>query len=213
MDNNLEIPEKFYIFVNRSNHITESNLSKTKRFFSSAMGAIDAFPEFREEYMNGTATYLPFEVAEPSCKALSMYTFGAINDYRIEYDAEQYRLACCPLYPSRLSAVYAFGDYESCIAVNRKYRWNLNEVRAFTLAAHPLTRIAKLNMEIVSLARHSYKNLDINKDLIHEIWKNYWSGNHDTRIEEYSETECKVLAESGVIWEYLIEGFIDLVEE
>ena len=177
------------------------------------MGAIDAFPEFRKDYINGTATYLPFETAEPSCKALSIYTFGVINNYRIEYDAEQYRLAYCPLYPSRLSAVYAFGDYESCIAVNRKYGWNLSEIREFTLVPHPLTRIAKLNMEIVSLARQSYMNLPINRDLIHEIWKNYWSGNNDTRIEAYNETKCEVLAESGVIWEYLIEGFVDLVEE
>ena len=43
----------------------------------------------------------------------SPYMLSAINDYRIEYDAEVFREKNYPLYPSRLSALYAFGDLET----------------------------------------------------------------------------------------------------
>lgn len=43
----------------------------------------------------------------------SPYMLSAINDYRIEYDAEVFREKNYLLYPSRLSALYAFGDLET----------------------------------------------------------------------------------------------------
>ncbi|MGN6268186.1 MAG: hypothetical protein ACTHM5_21090 [Ginsengibacter sp.] len=56
-----------------------------------------------------------------------------------------------PLYPSRLSATYAFEDYNSCVVVNKKYQWDLSTVRRFKLNPHPFNIVAKVNMEIISL--------------------------------------------------------------
>jgi hypothetical protein len=102
--------------------------------------------------------------------ALSPYFLTAINNYRIEYDAEVHRERFHSIYPSRLSAIYAFADYETCIAVNKKYDWPLSEAHRFRLIEHPLNRVVKVNME-------QRQNFD-----------------------------------SGVIWEYLIEGAVERIK-
>ena len=87
---------------------------------------------------------------------LSMITWWAINDYMVEYDAELCRKYHYPQYPSRLSAIFAFGDYETCKEVDRKYDWDLSTVKKFRLNIDNLTRVIKVNMEIVSLMRTAY---------------------------------------------------------
>lgn len=95
--------------------------------------------------------------------AVSSYCLTAVNDYRIEYDAEIHRKQNHPLYPSRLSSTYAFGDFETCREVSQKYDWNLDAVRQFKLLDCPLNRVAKVNMERVSLGRHAYRVASISQ--------------------------------------------------
>ncbi|GAH75237.1 unnamed protein product, partial [marine sediment metagenome] len=82
--------------------------------------------------------------------SLSIFCYKIINNYRVEYDAEICRMHYYPRYPSRLSATFAFGDYSSCIEANRKYDWNLDEVKKFKLISNQLNRVVKVNMEMTN---------------------------------------------------------------
>jgi hypothetical protein len=128
----------------------------------------------------------------------------AINEYRIEYDAEYERVRINPRYPSRLSAIYAFGDYASCELVAQKYKWPLNEVRRFYVEPSPLTRVVKVNMEIASLMRYAYKVSMMQN--ISEAWQAYWAGAGNVDAVLPTIGFKKQTSSSGVIWEYLIDG-------
>lgn len=206
-----EIPSEFYIFVSTLNPITAHNLWVSKSFFSGAFSSLE-FSGIREKYINGTIKYLPYAPCKMDEIAISPYCITAINDYRIEYDVETCRERNYSKYPSRLSAVYAFGDYKTCEIVSRKYGWELNTVKRFKLLNHPLNRVVKVNMEHVSLARHAYKVSMINTEGIEHIWRQYWSGRGNIQMELPAEDFSRKVYESGLIWEYLIEGRVHLIE-
>lgn len=151
--------------------------------------------------------YLPYEPCHSDALAVSPYFMTAINDYRIEYDAEVFREKYYPLYPSRLSALYAFGDMETCKLVSAKYGWPLNSVQKFIIKDWPLTRIVKVNMEHVTLARHAYK-VSMLKDT-NRLWGGYWSGFDNIILELPAAGFERREYDSGVIWEYLIEGIVE----
>lgn len=200
-----ECPSEFYIFVNQLNPITENNFRVTGHFSSGAFGSLSN-TEFLEKYLTGKVRYLPYQPCEMDQLSLSPYFLTAINDYRIEYDAEVFRERHHPLYPSRLSALYAFGDYESCIEVSRKYGWNLDTVEKFTLIDTSFNRVVKVNMEHVSLARHAYKVSTFTK--IERLWAGYWTGFDNIVLELPAHGFTRRQYESGIIWEYLIEGAV-----
>lgn len=204
-----EAPDIFYIFVNQLNPMTEHNFQLTKTFTSGA--AVSCLDEtFLKKYLEGKVRYLPYEPCQKDILAISPYHVTAINDYRIEYDAEVYREKHHPLYPSRLSALYAFGDFETCRLVSEKYRWPLDTVHQFRLKDWPLTRIAKVNMEHVSLARHAYK-VSMPQD-IDRLWRGYWSGFGEIIWELPDIGFKRRQFNSGVVWEYLIEGVIEVAQ-
>jgi len=108
-----------------------------------------------------------------------------------------------------LSAIYAFGDIETCREVNKKYGWDLSEVKKFHIVDNPLTRVIKVNMEIISLAKHAYKVSSMqHKD---QLWRSYWSGCGAIEMELPEPNAERQILNSGVIWEYLIEGAVKLV--
>jgi len=206
-------PETYYIFVSRYDRMAVHNLKFTKTFISAAYTYCTMDKDFLRKYLDGTATYLPYLRANPDLMVPSPYQMTAINDYRVEYDAEYYRLLRFPTYPSRLSAIFAFGDFETCEEVSRKYGWDLSTVRQFKLIRDDLTRITKVNMEVVSLARTAYRHSASDIETIEYIWNHYWSGagNLQLEIPNIQDFGRQVLA-SGEIWEYLIEGSLVLVE-
>jgi hypothetical protein len=162
--------------------------------------------------MAGKVRYLPYELCQMDQLTISPYFLSAINDYRVEYDAEVYRFKYYPLYPSRLSAIYAFGDYETCKVVSKKYKWDINSVEKFNLIDFPLTRIVKVNMEHVSLARQAYRIAAMSEAEINSIWNSYWSNFGNIKIELPAVGFTRNIYDSGVIWEYLIEGTVKHIE-
>ena len=204
-------PEVFYIFVNQLNPVTEHNFKSTKTFISGAVGScLDK--NFQEKYIKGRARYLPFELCQADNVSPSPYLLSAINDYRVEYDAEVFRKMNYPLYPSRLSALYAFGDIETCRLVSQKHGWPVDTVYQFRLKDWPLTKIAKVNMEYVSLARHAYKVSSMQEHAIDELWRGYWSGSGEIVMELPSMGFERKQYNSGLIWEYLIEGVVECID-
>lgn len=205
-----KIPDTFYIFVNQYNPMTEHNFKITKTFTSGAVNSCSLSEDFAKKYYSGTAKYLPYEPCKHDNISPSPYLLSSINDYRIEYDAEMFREINCPLYPSRLSALYAFGDLDSCHIVSEKYKWDINSVKKFKLNEWPLTRIAKVNMEHVSLLRHAYRVSKLSE--IDQLWSNYWSGYGEITMELPSAGFERTQYSSGIIWEYLIEGIVENIE-
>ncbi|EGK4252115.1 hypothetical protein IO785_002248 [Escherichia coli] len=204
-------PSEFYIFVNDMNPITHNNVNIVGSISSAAISALAMNGNNPQKYIDGDLDYLPFLPNENMFPALSMYHVSAINDYRIEYNAEINRKAYFKTYPSRLSAVYAFGDYDTCVEVHQRHNWDLNTVRRFRLKDLPYTRVAKVNMEIVSLMRHAYKISTFESD--YEVWQHYWSGQGNLGLQIPDRDFKPQHIESGVIWEYLIEGALELIRE
>lgn len=99
---------------------------------------------------------------------------------------------------------------EACELVSRKYGWPLEPVREFRLKEWPLTRIAKVNMEHVSLARHAYKVFMLND--IDRLWGGCWSGFDNIILELPSAGFERKTYDSGIIWEYLIEGVVECAQ-
>jgi hypothetical protein len=207
------IPETFYIFVNRNIPITLHNITFTKTLFSGAIVNCSLDSSFLSKYMNGTARYAPYEPCETDLRAFSPYCVTAINDYRVEYEAEWFRREYYPLYPSRFSAVFAFGEFETCQEVAKKHKWNLDEVHKFKIReVTDLTRVIKVNMEIISLARHAYRISSQGEGVREFIWKNYWEGSGDIALELPGTKFQREIRHSGEIFEYLIEGYVVLEE-
>ncbi len=205
-----DAPSEFFIFVNQNNPVTYHNFNLTGRFVSGAFQSTEFSKEILEKYISGQLQFLPYRLCKMDAVAVSPYFLSAINDYRIEHDVEIYREQHYPIYPSRLSAIYAFGDYETCIAIHEKYHWNLSQVQRFRLVEHPLNRMVKVNMEHVSLARYAYK-VSMLKD-IDQLWQGYWQGFDNIVLELPTENFQRRNFESGVIWEYLIEGVVEKIE-
>lgn len=207
------IPDEFFVFVNLQNFITKNNYQNSKTFHSAAFGELSLQGDFLEKYIKGTINYLPFVINQDrSLHSISPFHNSITADYRTEYNVEIARRYNYPLYPSRLSATYAFGDYNSCIEVNKKYNWDLSTVQIFRLNHHPLNRVAKVNMEIISLERHASRVSTIDQKTCDFIWKHYWTGQGKMQMELPSLNMTMEKYDSGILWEYLIEGSITCID-
>jgi len=199
-------PQEFFIFVNQFNWQTQHNFRLTGKFFSAGFTSLE-LPGFLQKFLEGKVRYLPYEPCAMELMAVSPYFLTAINDYRIEYDIEVFREKHCRLFPSRLSALYAFGSEADCVEVNRRYGWPLDSVRRFKLIDHPLNRVVRVNMEHVSLARHVYRASEFSDG--DYLWRAYWSGRGNVSIKLPVLGAADETCHSGVIWEYLIEGVVE----
>jgi hypothetical protein len=216
MNTRENLPEYFYLFVDMDNPITYLNLNTTKCLFSSVIG--DLFiPEIFKSYMDGTIDYLPF-VLNPNVarKSMSMYQNTVTSEYRTEYNCEIFRKTYFSLFPSRLSAIYAFGDYESCkkaIEMHHKSYdyWNIDSIKKFKLEDNPFNRVVKVNMEIVSWERTANRISSLDQNTQKLIWSTYWSGKTGDAFD-LPLINNREIFKIETLWEYLIEGRIKLVE-
>lgn len=199
-------PHEFFIFVDQFNWQTQHNFRHSGKFFSAGFASFE-LPGFLRKYLEGTVRYLPYEPCAMEPMAVTPYFLTAINDYRVEYDIEVFREKHCRLFPSRLSALYAFGSEADCVEVSHRYGWQLDSVRRFKLLDHPLNRVVRVNMEHVSLARHAYKASQFSGE--QDLWRAYWSGHGNVSIKLPVLGESDQTLHSGVIWEYLIEGVVE----
>jgi hypothetical protein len=168
-----------------------------------------------KKYLDGTIDYIPFiPNNNVDVHGLSAYSMSSQSNYRVEYNCELYRHGHkeTKLYPSRFSCVFAFGDYETCQKVSQLYGWDIYSVRKFKILKLPFTRVVKVNMEVVGLMQGCESSTMIVANEQEKIWKHYWSGAGDICIEVPNASESLETRHSGVIWEYLIEGRIELVD-
>lgn len=231
------IPETFYVFVNLRNNLTKYNFERKNAICSSAfLQVINEYDQsiikeylgrirmayttfngltenFVDKYINGDIDYLPFALNPNSnINFISFFHRNITSEYSTEYSAEITRRRLFPTFPSRLSSCYAFGDYESCLEANRRYDWDLSSVREFVLVENQFNRVAKVNMEIVSLARLAQDISSIDEFTQKQIWSSYWTGLGNFKMELPTFDDKTDVFESGVMWEYLIEGILKAKE-
>ena len=206
----------FYIFTNRLNTMCWHNLRVTKSIISSGFVVASSDVAFHDAYVQGSAFYAPF-VPNPSLPTgfVSSFTVNETANYRVEYDAECARARHFPLLPSRFSCVYAFKRADDCQSVATRYGWPLNTVQRFKLVSNPLNRVHKANMEVVSLMRGVYAKATWSDDERLKIWTHYWSSYGAFKVEiPIIENDAPIRRsyDSGEIWEYLVEGRLQLLE-
>ncbi len=226
-----EIPTEFFIFVDQASFDAQHNLALTGTFMSAGFSA--AFPsevpvgtmtrwspgaqapreeaQLRAGYLDGSLDYLPYAPNDRYFGWPTPFVSGITTDYRVEHDAEVGRRVHAPLLPSRLSATYAFGDMETCRAVSAAHGWSLSEVRRFRLRDHPHVRVARVNMEIVSLARVAYRRGTWSPEQLDSLWKSYWGSTDNISLELPIDGVSFERRESGTLWEYLVEGALEYI--
>ena len=70
MNANEEAPEEYFIFVNRLNPLTRNNFDVTGTFTSAAFG-LCTNEDFLAKYLQGSATYIPFQPYRADCTAIA----------------------------------------------------------------------------------------------------------------------------------------------
>ncbi len=214
IQSNCEVPDLFFIFVRSDLFIAKWNSETVKTFVSAAFGELELNPSLVPKYIDGTVNYLPFRYIEPDIKTISPYCLSAMTDIRIETDAELIRMSMFPLAPSRLSSIYAFADDSTVQKASLVHGWDINTVKRVKLNPSPLTRVWKANMEIVSLMRNIYPAFGLDSRSINEVWRAYWAceGNIQVIGPNLEVIGLRKRYESGVTWEYLIEGRVTFLD-
>lgn len=199
-------PPLVYVFVSRASPAAVINYELTGTFMSPVYAALEQDPSFREQYVSGTADFLPYAPnPQLSTGFLSPFTAGALSAYAVEYDAELARRAHFPQLPSRLTAVFALETREACEEVHRRYGWDLGEVVPFRVV-HAL-RVCRVNMEIVSLARDAYRTSMLAAEERDRLWRSYWSGADRYAMDLPTiDARGRRLREAGALWEVLLDG-------
>lgn len=206
----VSVGQTVFIFINQASSAAVMNLEITGQFVSPVYAAM-ADEAFRHAYASGTADFLPF-TPNPNLSTgfMSPFTAGSLSNYCVEYDAELCRRAAFTYAPSRLTAVYAFDSMEACDEASRRYCWDLSTVVSFEVT-HVL-RSVRVNMEIVSLARHAYATSMLDAQTKDHLWRSYWGGG-DSYAMDLPTVDAKGRHEVHVdaLWELLVDGQLQRV--
>ena len=199
-----------------SHPVTRHNLQFTRSLKSTGLvGALQS-EEGRLAYLEGVTNYWPFEPGQGLRSGfISMFASSITSGYRLEYNCELFRRCDqqARTYPSRLSALFAFGDEVSLHRASDLYGWDLRTVKRFRLVDGELNRVVRVNMEVISMMRHAEAISSMSPEDNQAIWSHYWSGGGEISIElPASDQNGRHAQTSGVIWEYLIEGRLELLD-
>ncbi len=200
MNTNENIPEILYVFQLYDDtpigKIYRENFETTKTIKSAGIYNL-LKDDYRNKFVNGDIEYVDI-LNNNFSNRLSKFGFENINN-EFEVELERYRMKKYKTYPSRLSCIYAFGDYETCKLVSQIYKWSLDEIKEFKIIN--LHSACKVHMEIVSYLKGKMQNFSFEE--IEKYYDKYWKGE---RIDKIS-IDNKMLSVSP-IYEYLIEGEI-----
>lgn len=209
---NLEepIPDEFFIFVDEARPVTAHNFRTLGTFVSGGLSTASTSSEALEAYVTGRLNFMPYVPRDMGSVMLTPFFITAIAEYSTEYDADYWRNIINPRYPSRMSAIYAFGDWDTCQTVAARYSWDIRQVKRFRLKPNPLNRVVKVNMEVVSLMRHAKRVGMLAEEDVEYVWRQYWGGQPDIAARLPHGMTHKTY-EPSVIWEYLIEGVVERI--
>ncbi|EBZ5775257.1 hypothetical protein EC412_23955 [Salmonella enterica subsp. enterica serovar Redlands] len=208
------VPDIFYIFVNKANNSARQQYETSGVFYSTGYASI-FYPDrrFFNAYSEGTLDFIDSANNPHLVPQISPFCSGVTGTahYPLEHAFEVYRREHYRYFPSRLSAVYAFGDINTCENVEALYHWNIKEVRQFELLLNiegqiiseqfPSQRITKHNMEIISFLRG---NGGVNYPHLNDAMEMYWSGCGEIELPDIEGN----IRHIDVIHEYLVDGMV-----
>ena len=204
-----DLPPELFIFVDQTSMMTRNNF-QLRRTFNSRFAEPLQTEEGRAAIDSGEIDPMPFKQNPDQYPDLSPFVLRLATEQWIEWEAERRRRSVAPLAPSRLSAVYAFGDEATCRTVSARHGWHLSTVWRFQVNTDFTWRAARVNMEVVSLMRGIYRLASWDTDSSNHIWDHYWSGGENLQLEVPAVGgplgNQRDVVNSGVIWEWLIEG-------
>lgn len=216
---NEEVPKIFYVFVGQGKFIFSKanyqNYLLTKGLVSGGFKNLIERPDMMSDFNMGNIDYVPFKPNKPTFQSPTSHLMDVINTYQMEYILEYHRPK---IYPSRLSCIYAFGNYESCITASKEYGWPLENVRKFKLKKFnnefdKCVKIVKCNMEIASRMWHCDIST-FDRESITNMANSYWKGNGIFATERIDIESNSLIQRVGYeLYEYLIEGVLEEIEE
>lgn len=201
------IPNEFFLFANRNRFGRPVPTVKSGSYLSAAYAACEVDESFAVKYRNGTANYLPYLSQESDLPTVPEHVLSVDTGFRVEYDAEATRREFFPFAPSRVSALFAFGDEETCKRAHDYFAWDIKHVVRAKLQRGENVRVWRVNMEIISILREVYAATR-SVGRYSETWKSYWAGegNITIRLPHGLTHSGRKSVNTGIMWQYLIEG-------
>lgn len=208
---NCAIPGEFFLFTNRNRFGRAAPPISSGSYISAAYAACEVDERFAAKYRNGTASYLPYLPQESDLPNVPEHILSVDTGFRVEYDAETVRREYYPFAPSRVSALFAFGDVETCKRAHDFYAWDIKRVVTASLRLDKNVRIWRVNMEIISILREVYAATR-SVGRYTDAWRSYWAGEGNITIHlprGITHSGRKSIS-TGVMWQYLIEGRLEV---
>ena len=219
LNTNELLPEYFYVFLHsdRMWHLKWNfRLSKTLTSASITNALFDT--DASNKYFAGDIDYIPF-VPNPNVdmKSPSSFSLREVSNYMVDYNAELFRKQhnTTKTYPSRFGCIYAFGSLKDAQKAAEEWNFDLNDLRNFKLKdIGAFTRVIKVNMQIISQMWDIGTGATFHPEMNEIIWSHYWGGGAELPLEVPNLKTGAGLQtiNYGVIWEYLIDGQLELVE-
>ena len=220
LNTNESLPEYFYLFLHsdRMWHL-KWNFKLTKTLTSASITNTSFDMVTLNKYIAGEMDYIPF-LPNPSLdmKSPSSFSLREVSDYMVDYNAELFRKQheITKKYPSRFGCLYAFGSLQDAQKAAEEWNFNMNDLHKFKLKnIGELTRVVKVNMQIVSQMWNIGTGTTFDQQANDIIWEHYWSGKAELPLDvpDLKTGEGRQILNYGVIWEYLIDGQLELIEQ
>jgi hypothetical protein len=208
------LPRVLWIVVDPVVPIATHNRDTVGVYTSAAFAYMSADAEFRKRYEDGNVDYFYWRMnPERDCLAISPYELTVTAPYAVEHNAEVYRNQHHPLKPSRLSALFAFESKKDAMkAAVASGRGRENVVQG-ELLDHPLNRLHRGNMDIVTMMREALRVASLDQAFHEHVWGHYWSGS-ETPLEvdlPIARAPHRRRTTVSTTWEWLIDGQVRLV--
>lgn len=214
-----KIPEFFYIFTGRNPDSIYSQIEKHNMDLREGTMISTGFQQMfsmknPKDFLVGNVDYLPFVINKNHFGGASPFTQRIIERYSIEYNLEVHRSRHYKHYPSRLSGIFAFGDYETCKMLAKRYSkvWKLEDCTKYKLKDYGVynefIKVVKTNYNIIGFLEHlGYGECNFGNEIVYDA---YWKGQGNLKRFAYSENGI-VLPERkvGTRYEYIIEGILE----
>ena len=192
------------------------NFKLTKTLTSASVSNTFFDLSLMGKFMAGTVDYIPF-IPNPDLdmKSPSSFSQREVNEYQVDYNAEIYRKSQekTKKYPSRFGCIFAFGSLEEAQKAADIHYWDMHDVRKFRLNTAAPTRVIKVNMQVITQMWKIGNGATFDQEMNNFIWRHYWSGGAEL-IQDIPDLKTGIGRQTmneGVIWEYLIDGQLELV--
>ncbi len=219
LNTNEDVPDIFYIFLHHDRMwILKWNYRLTKTLTSASIANTFFDTDKRMKFISGSVDYLPF-IPNPDVdmQSPSSFSLREVSEYTVDYNAELYRRGHeeTKKYPSRFGCLYAFGSLSDAKEAADKWNFDMSDLVKFKLNTASPARVVKVNMQVISQMWKIGNAASFSPETNEQIWTHYWSGGGELPLEvpNLKTGKGSEVINYGVIWEYLIDGQLEPIDE